>query len=186
MGWYSTSYSYEYVKPMEMVTHKCGHEDERHIRGRGKVKKEESRIWWAGQNCKECWKAEKEKENEAVNATLPVLVGSEKQVNWAKMLRVKTIAKMEGALLDLKLLPEMEKVALVKVEILKRVKSAKFWIDTRDEEISTIFSHVNKDGAVVTVWFANPIRVPSRHSRGYTYVGGTKPHYTEHELAEVA
>ena len=60
-----------FSKPMETITHKCGHEDDRHIKGRGKVKKEESRNWWAEQNCKACWREEKNKETEKESTGLP-------------------------------------------------------------------------------------------------------------------
>lgn len=170
---------------MEDILHKCGHIEERYLRGRGAKAKAESKVWWEEQNCKECWKKEKQTEADEYNKVLPELSGSEKQVNWAMMLRVNSLKRVESVLTESGILnnPELKEKALEKLNILRRVVSAKFWIETREELGEQILAHVGNDSTVTTVWFARPVKVPSRSWRGYTYVGGTKPHYTEHELA---
>jgi len=166
---------------MEMnVTFKCGHNGTKRVRGRGGPATTKSLAWWLERDCTDCWKAEKAVEVKELSTELPALEGSEKRVNCAMGLRLATIAKLDEAAV---LVPDIRIFA--KIAILKLVVSAKFWIDTRGESAALLLGHVMEDGKVTTKWFAKPVRVPSRHSRGYAMVGGTKARYTEHALAEV-
>lgn len=186
---------------MKEVTFKCGHSGERWVRGRGGQATIDSLEWWALRDCSDCWKAGKAAEVEALSVGLPELEGSEKQVNWAKRIRVGALQRVEedstklvevlkGGILDPikshKAVIQFEEDRSRKLELLKRVVAARFWIEVREKSGLEILEHVDlKWDSVTTVWFAKQKWVATRSWRGGTYVGGTKPHYTEHKLAEV-
>lgn len=78
------------------VTHKCGHTVTHHLVGR--IRDRDSRAsWLEDQDCTDCWKkaqqAEAERVAEAKN--LPALVGSEKQIAWASVIRADCVKIMD-------------------------------------------------------------------------------------------
>lgn len=71
------------------VNFSCGHTEI--VQLIGSYKDRDSKIAWMKEHgiCSECYKAKKAKENEEINAKLPILEGSEKQIEWAKNIRLK-------------------------------------------------------------------------------------------------
>ena len=188
---------------MEMqVQFRCGHEAIRKVRGQGGPATIESLAWYVTRDCHECWKAtEMQRCIEAGwKAELPDLEGSEKQIAWATRIRIASIAKLDGEEVDKAIAALTENLHPVeahqqmirlvddraaRVELLKRVTSARFWIDTRDEALYTLLGHANAElQSVTTVWYAQPHVITLRSGRE-SRVGGTKAQYTEYSLADV-
>lgn len=71
------------------VNFSCGHTEI--VQFIGSYKDRERKIAWMKEHglCSECYKAKKAKENEEINAKLPILEVSEKQIEWVKNIRLK-------------------------------------------------------------------------------------------------
>lgn len=83
------------------VTHKCGHVAQHDIKG-GQPQLREWKLNELSQAI--CWECQKEAATaaateQAVAAELPTLVGTEKQVNWAMIIRSKALASIEGVII---------------------------------------------------------------------------------------
>lgn len=81
------------------VTHKCGHEERHELFG--KHTERDSKIkWLATVDCSDCYRQAKIKVEQETAAkfesetpNLPELVGSEKQIAWAKSIRARIIGE---------------------------------------------------------------------------------------------
>ena len=182
------------------VTFKCGHKGDRRVKGRGGPATDRSMVWWSERVCNLCWRDEQMRLAVEMSKELPALEGSEKQIAWASCIRLDTIAKLEGPKVDraIKALtdnldPIEAHNAMIRLvddrngraALIKRVVSAKFWIDTRDEGTYLLLGHADADKqTVVTTWYADKVAIGLRNGRT-RLVGGTKPRFTEHALAEV-
>jgi hypothetical protein len=184
---------------MEMkVIFSCGHEAIRKVRGQGGPATMKSLDWWKERQCTDCWKADQAVVVEEASADLPILDGSEKQVSWANRIRIASLTKIEKMYEEVSQAVSsltgieahqasiaMEEERVSKLATIKRVKSARFWIDTREDGPNKLLSYVDsKAGTVTTVWYAKPVEIELRSGRR-VLTGGTKPHYTEQILAEV-
>ena len=86
-----------------LITHICGHEEKQQIFGTNTHGERQRKAdWLASTLCSTCYKAERDAqrkaeiaETEAANA-LPELVGSEKQISWAKDIRQKMLQDKFG------------------------------------------------------------------------------------------
>ena len=123
------------------VKFSCGHEEVRELFG--KVSEREKRIayWQAKGICSECYKKiqeEKRKEQEAKleekSAGLPELEGTEKQVAWAKKIRLEKIE-------------QLTEVLSIKFRGKPEAFIAKYEAEGRDKLIETIKSKVSGETA---------------------------------------
>ena len=130
-----------------LITHKCGHEVEREI---NKVR--ESAIarqveFYASRDCFDCFKATSANSDREVLAgsgiELAELIGSEKQVSWAESVRLQKLAEFIKFLnpiiesvgeQEILTSEGLDKVYMP-LRALAQVTSAKFWIDTRSQEV---------------------------------------------------
>ncbi len=81
-----------------IINHSCGHEEEHQIYGTNSHGERQHKAdWLANTLCSACYKAAKDAQRKAeIAATeatyaLPELVGSEKQIAWAKDIRMKML-----------------------------------------------------------------------------------------------
>lgn len=124
------------------VTHKCGHEAVLDIPGG----KPSLRQWKLDQAAVvDCWDCQKAANVEAAQEqatafALPVLVGSEKQVQWALTLRSKALAGIEGMIASYRMRLDGQPAAAMAMldGVVNTVKTAmvaetdaKAWIDAR-------------------------------------------------------
>ena len=113
------------------ILHYCGHTQERTFKGT--EKRIESYItWMKNKPCSSCWKKEIEAEAEKTNRLLVDLIGSEKQVKWAKQIRAENVA----AWLDEIETYMGEGKEKAKARVIAEANSrplAKYWIDNRDK-----------------------------------------------------
>ena len=144
------------------ITGSCGHTAERNLTnssgssdiGARTLKK--SIAYWSTKECTDCWKASKQVET--ANAldqfgSLSALAGSERQVAWATQIREKQLVKVSEELVQIQAshdhlvsaLTELELAAdtvmpdyRAKAQLLTTVTDAKFWIDTRDEDVQVL------------------------------------------------
>ncbi len=126
---------------LKNILHSCGHEHERDIL-------ESAAKWWTTQLCKECWIDEKNTTILAYNVLTDDLEGSDKQISWAYTIRSKTIEKIE-AFIEEETGDEHKIALLGKLEIIRAVKDAGFWIDIKDHSPSQILSLVRTNGAIL-------------------------------------
>jgi hypothetical protein len=181
-----------------MITGTCGHEYERDVttasgsEPKNKASLTRATNYWTTKMCKDCFVASKKAEvSEFDTPDLPELEGSEKQVNWAKTLRLEALKKIDEELSEVGVefledsYPGYRELMVKKLTLLKRVVEAKFWIEVRDYSGGHILDRVDLDlESVTTVWYAKPKEIVTRF--GYRRsVGGTKPRYTEYKLSEV-
>ncbi|MFC3163277.1 hypothetical protein [Ciceribacter thiooxidans] len=86
------------------VSYSCGHAAERQLIG--KIADRQRYVSWAAENglCPDCVKSDKLKAVEAaeVENDLPALSGSEKQIAWARQIRVDKIGEVIGYFEDLR------------------------------------------------------------------------------------
>lgn len=140
------------------VKFKCGHEDRVELFGKNTDR--EAKMAWMSENmlCSECYKKMLEEENaqasaEAKASGLPELEGSAKQVSWAVSIRKEKLAAM-GKIMEQLLgkLPEnfivdankqfgcnfvsAEELFSDVIDNYSKHDSAKFWIESRSEEVS--------------------------------------------------
>jgi len=132
----------------ENITFRCGHTEERQFFGPYKERARKME-WLAGQLCSECYEAEKARAFEAKKAAeaekaaaieatieLPELLGSEKQVAWARAIRAKAIESLDAtvAATEANLGSGDPRIASLKAAVaaIQAHSSAKFWIDSRD------------------------------------------------------
>lgn len=120
------------------IEYKCGHTDRMQLYG--PYKERDRRIAWYKENviCPAC-RAAKQKEDVAqqkkadLEARLPALSGSPKQIQWAVMLRKAYMDKLEDALLRMQTEESPDVIRIVSREIvLGKQTEAKWWIDHRD------------------------------------------------------
>ena len=142
-------------------TYNCGHEGRTNIIGKTK-----DREWKADKHfsglCPECWEVEKQRQFDEANAKaaaeaaemdLPELTGTERQVSWANTLRQAWIKTADGYVengkTNIKKFKETDPDKAIEVEkelaivmtaidnILKAKTAARYWIDSRDSDVST-------------------------------------------------
>jgi hypothetical protein len=185
---------------------KCGHKFEKDILNSSREEPgprslKKSVEYWSGLVCRDCFIAEKKAETSTSLeqfGELLELVGSEKQVTWAVSLREKRlvnvsewIAKLEtvrNALAEAHPddhLVEDEVLAgcRARVALLATITDAKFWIDTREEEVWVLFGEgaganyrvrFDLEASKVTLGQrGKPKEILTRSGR-YIMVGGTK------------
>ena len=123
------------------VTCSCGHEDTVSLIGNHRSR--ESRIDYLQQSggCAECYEQQRNESRqqataqatqEAKDAELPDLIGSEKQVAWAVTIRSKLLAEIEEIVTRLKQDKDYQLILLA-VDRLQQITEAKQWIDWRDD-----------------------------------------------------
>lgn len=133
------------------VTYSCGHSDR--IDLIGKEKDRQRRLAWLESTglCPECWEKkraedkaalEEYKEQTAAEYGLPELIGSEKQIKWAKDIRFDFLKKSE------RLINETNPAAVILLRTMNawrdnalRQESAKWWIDNR----GTAYRYIDDD-----------------------------------------
>ena len=125
------------------ITYKCGHTGTVELFGKGSDR--ERKLEWMSKNhiCPECLEKEKQAAQKAIieeakNAGLPELTGSEKQVAWAISIRQTFIEAIENGIAtsdakyaDNPQWTESRSAIVSSVEYIKSTKTeAKWWIDT--------------------------------------------------------
>jgi len=137
MGKYSVNYS-------------CGHQEG--VELFGKVSDREKRVEWMERGiCPECFRKQKEEEKRIANeqaakdnaeSGLVKLVGSEKQILWAESIRKNALSSRYNTVI-VGYVPKDENDKLFyekALELRKKLEqeaSAKWWIDNRNNNLST-------------------------------------------------
>ena len=120
------------------IEYKCGHKDRMQLYG--SYRERDRRIAWYKENviCPAC-RAAKQKEEAAQQkkadseAGLPALSGSQKQIQWAVMLRKAYMDKLEDAFVRRQTEEPPDVIRIVSREIvLGKQTEAKWWIEHRD------------------------------------------------------
>ena len=173
------------------ITGTCGHTSERNLTdasggepGPRSLKK--SVAYWSAKDCTDCYVSGKKAATATALetfGTLPDLVGSERQVAWAVRIRETVLTKVSESMKD--------GDGGARVALLATVTDAKFWIDTRDEDVEVLLGdRVGYDHAVTFDLDAGKVVLGQRgkrkevsyiQKRGYyrgtprtIMVGGTK------------
>ncbi len=81
------------------IAHTCGHQSEAQIVGPERDRASR-RDWLAGRLCADCYRAAQRTAAQEQTATLPALVGSDKQIAWATTIRAKIVAEAQTQLTD--------------------------------------------------------------------------------------
>ena len=76
------------------ITHTCGHNAQHQLFGKEEAR-ERTLAWRAKGICPICYAAEQSANVDAASADLPELTGSEKQVAWARKIRVKVLKQVD-------------------------------------------------------------------------------------------
>jgi len=144
------------------VKHTCGHASEVSLYGK-QAERDRKLAWMATQPCRECEaaarKARHEAENAAAAATnieagLPALIGSEKQIAWAESIRADFRTGWNATWMK-----APEAACPILNGIINRLMaeaSAKWWIETARE----IISRDNEGGIALTGAFLKAIILP--------------------------
>lgn len=152
------------------VTRACGHEEVVILIGKNSDREWRLESVEPQKLCRECWEVEKQRKfdeanakalTEAVEMDLPVLTGSEKQVAWANTLRQAWIdtanSHSDKGKSNIERLKEsqpekaadVEKALLALLEAIDRVLKSKvearYWIDSRDSDVSSTLAKMVKD-----------------------------------------
>lgn len=114
--------------------------------------------------CPDCWRAEQQKENDAenaaaaaspVNAGLPALTGTEKQIAWATTIRLTRLTEFESTIHELisnneqavesgKRTREQADQAIAQARLAYGVllgeSESRFWIDSREDSARMMLS----------------------------------------------
>ena len=131
------------------ITGTCGHTSERNLTdasggepGPRSLKK--SIAYWSAKGCTDCYvNGKKAATATALETfgTLPDLVGSERQVAWAVRIRETLLTKVSESVKD--------GDGGARVALLATVTDAKFWLDTRDEDVEVLLGdRVGYDHAI--------------------------------------
>lgn len=129
------------------VKHTCGHVSTQNLFGKGSER--ESRLaWLRDQPCLDCKRGQETKSAVAATATLPALVGSEKQVAWATTIRAKQIAAIDAFLSDAAAKfvadPNFDEAMAdfsARRDRVANTPDARFWIDRRDESAKRLLAN---------------------------------------------
>lgn len=135
------------------VTFKCGHTGRVDVVGPLK-----NRQYWidrkASRLCPDCYAEDyriaREAENaraaeDAKSAELPVLTGSEKQVGWATTIRQSKLADAKALIEKYRTAPDFDEgVASSMIESFKKIVSASWWIDHRNESVRSLIGKMMK------------------------------------------
>lgn len=127
------------------VTYACGHEDEVQLYGKGSERTRKLE-WLATQDCPACEKAAREARNAEANAKaaaanveagLPALQGSDKQIAWAETIRAQFIPGLQAKRAEIQAKATPENAATVEqacsiINGIINQASAAWWIDRRD------------------------------------------------------
>jgi hypothetical protein len=112
----------------QQIIHACGHEQAHHLTGFDSQQERKAR-WLKTTICRDCFVVEKRAEEAAAAALssaaishldLPLLTGSDRQINWGATIRTKRLAGLTD------LYNDADCYACL------RVTDAKWWIDHRD------------------------------------------------------
>ena len=137
------------------ITGSCGHTKEKDLKNRFNEEPttrqlNKSIAYWSEKVCSDCYMGNISQKMERFG-TLPELVGSEKQVNWATKIRQAQLLKVNEWLATLNSKEFIRTLDLAndkefvrwhaeltfceeKAKLVASITDAKFWIDTRDEE----------------------------------------------------
>lgn len=117
------------------IKHSCGHEETVDLFGTNVHGERDRKVaWLESKPCRECESSQFEDEN-----GLPQLSGSEKQVSWARSIRINTIKRIKDAINQVQIMNLSDKdretadsriTAMCK--IYREKTSAAWWIDNRD------------------------------------------------------
>lgn len=95
--------------------------------------------------CRECWRREQYQKTRAKSRTvgLPELQGSEKQVQWAEVIRWGVFEQAQN--LDLLMPPDIAAAAREHLaRVLAFTESAKWWIENRENVVSDVIQMLLK------------------------------------------
>lgn len=144
------------------IDHKCGHSMDRDLSGKPAGERRRYATWLAGQKCTECWKkssdrkqskeftAEKAARLDEARADqerfgLPILAGSQKQVDWGLTSRHALLRAAYAEQVEAGLLSEDEFDQQV-LEPAKQIDFAGWWIDNREASVAELMELVNDPG----------------------------------------
>ena len=174
---------------LAIVKGTCGHEYEKNITVWGGQEPGPRQLpkqikYWETRECIDCFRGKQAAEVAEVSENLPLLTGSEKQVNWANTIRTKAVLAIEKYINQDNDTPLVFADPKARFELLKRCHSAKFWIDTRTMAPGFLLGRADvENDQVTTVWYTEPVQIISK--AGYhRMVGGTKPRTTYHDLVD--
>lgn len=135
------------------IDHICGHSEEVQIYGTNvHGEREKKAEWLASRPCFDCRKAEElaQAENyEKFRGLSADMAGTEKQVKWARCIRVKRCKEFENGFPDRDEMSDKQKERVkngIKAFIkFANTKDARFWIDTRDELKRQFFENIKRE-----------------------------------------
>ncbi|GEO26855.1 hypothetical protein AAC03nite_26400 [Alicyclobacillus acidoterrestris] len=123
-------------------TFSCGHQNE--VVLFGPEKERDRKLQWYRESglCPHCYKAKQATEVAFASEGLPTLTGTDKQVQWAKKIRVDAINYVRNKVSRANNTQEQkDEVIKVFLELCHSKTDSKWWIDNRDE-----------DGAMRILW----------------------------------
>lgn len=118
------------------ISHTCGHSAVHVLFG--KHADRERTIKCREQDvCPDCYKTQQDQNVATASADLPGLTGSEKQVAWARKIRVKLLAEIDAFEAQHK--PNATRWSVARKHLTGK-DSASFWIDNRDATVQQIMT----------------------------------------------
>lgn len=114
-------------------TFSCGHEHE--VVLFGPQKDRDRKLQWYRDSglCPQCFKDKQAVEVESGSEGLPILAGTDKQIQWAAKIRADVIDYVQNKIREAKNTDEQkEGVTKIFLELCQSKTEAKWWIDNRD------------------------------------------------------
>ena len=123
------------------INHTCGHSAVHRLFGKH-VDRERTIKYREQDVCPDCYKAQQAAKIDAASVGLPELTGSEKQIAWARKIRVKCLADIDAFGVQHK--PNAERWTAAKAHLAVKTSSS-FWIDNNDATVLQIMTLAAKE-----------------------------------------
>ncbi|WP_406850127.1 hypothetical protein [Chromobacterium phragmitis] len=118
------------------ITHSCGHTAEHNIIGTNvNNERDKKAAWLAGRVCADCYRQEQIQQAADNTASLPTLVGTEKQIAWATTIRSNAATSIRQMQSELSAIPDgdpRKSAALSIMDGALQQAECRYWIDRRD------------------------------------------------------
>jgi len=125
------------------ITHTCGHNAQHQLFGKEEAR-ERTLAWRAKGICPICYAAEQSANVDAASADLPELTGSEKQVAWARKIRVKVLKQVDDFAAQHKV--KADKWAAARNALASKT-SGSWWIDRQAAGVPDVMTEIAKEMA---------------------------------------
>ena len=129
----------------------CGHEGRVQIYGPSKDRERKAQSEF-NKMCRDCYIAQQRRAawKRATEENLPVLQGTEKQIDWAMQIRERLLSNYEKETIPAQFAPAMEYVI---EQMLHRQTAAHWWIDRRNltyDAVRTVRDYMNDNPDILT------------------------------------